>query len=115
MTRASGIAKAMDAAIANGHGKDDLGAIAAEVIRVRAGRDGQDGRDGREGQVGPGRAGWGRCGRTGEVGRAVRAGAEGLHDNRRRLRSAGLQACRRATTRESARGRTSRCRRRSSR
>jgi 3-hydroxyisobutyrate dehydrogenase-like beta-hydroxyacid dehydrogenase len=28
-----GIAKAMDAAIAKGHGKDDLGAIAAEVIR----------------------------------------------------------------------------------
>ena len=27
------IAKAMDDAIAKGHGKDDLGAIAAEVIR----------------------------------------------------------------------------------
>ena len=27
------IAKAMDEAIAKGHGKDDLGAIAAEVVR----------------------------------------------------------------------------------
>jgi 3-hydroxyisobutyrate dehydrogenase-like beta-hydroxyacid dehydrogenase len=33
MTVLPGIAKAMDAAIAKGHGKDDLGAIAAEVIR----------------------------------------------------------------------------------
>jgi 3-hydroxyisobutyrate dehydrogenase-like beta-hydroxyacid dehydrogenase len=33
MTVLPSIAKAMDAAIANGHGKDDLGAIAADVIR----------------------------------------------------------------------------------
>jgi 3-hydroxyisobutyrate dehydrogenase-like beta-hydroxyacid dehydrogenase len=33
MTVLPAIAKAMDAAIAKGHGKDDLGAIAAEVIR----------------------------------------------------------------------------------
>jgi 3-hydroxyisobutyrate dehydrogenase len=32
MTVLPGIAKAMDQAIANGHGKDDLGAIAAEVV-----------------------------------------------------------------------------------
>jgi len=33
MTVLPGVAKAMDAAIAKGHGKDDLGAIAAEVIK----------------------------------------------------------------------------------
>jgi 3-hydroxyisobutyrate dehydrogenase len=33
MTVLPGIAKAMDDAIAKGHGKDDLGAIAAEVVR----------------------------------------------------------------------------------
>jgi 3-hydroxyisobutyrate dehydrogenase len=33
MTVLPGIAKAMDEAIAKGHGKDDLGAIAAEVVR----------------------------------------------------------------------------------
>ncbi|HEY2150438.1 MAG TPA: NAD(P)-dependent oxidoreductase [Vicinamibacterales bacterium] len=32
LTVLPGIAKAMDAAIANGHGQDDLGAIAAEVV-----------------------------------------------------------------------------------
>jgi 3-hydroxyisobutyrate dehydrogenase-like beta-hydroxyacid dehydrogenase len=33
MTVLPSIAKAMDAAIANGHGKDDLGSIAAEVVK----------------------------------------------------------------------------------
>ena len=33
LTVLPGIAKAMDEAIANGHGQDDLGVIAAEVIR----------------------------------------------------------------------------------
>ena len=33
MTVLPGIAKAMDEAIAKGHGQDDLGAIAAEVIK----------------------------------------------------------------------------------
>jgi 3-hydroxyisobutyrate dehydrogenase len=33
VTVLASIAKSMDAAIANGHGSDDLGAIAAEVVR----------------------------------------------------------------------------------
>ena len=50
-----GIAKAMDDAIAQGHGKDDLGAIAArgdQVITGREGQVGQVGQVGRMGQVG---------------------------------------------------------------